>query len=51
MRNGAYVERDRPPTFPMIKKSDLYSFLQEAVLNEVSAEINFRRWVREQLAA
>lgn len=44
----AYVERDRSPTFPLIEKTDLYQFLEAALLDEVSAEINFRQWVQQQ---
>ncbi len=46
---GAYLERDRSPTFPIVEKPNLYQFLQAALLDEVSAEINFRHWVRQQL--
>ena len=46
--DGAYVERDRSPTFPLVKKTDLYQFLEGALLDEVSAEINFRQWVQQQ---
>jgi Uma2 family endonuclease len=49
--DGVYVERDRSPTFPFIEKPDLYQFLEAALLDEVSAEITFRRWVQEQLSA
>ncbi|MGB3293304.1 MAG: Uma2 family endonuclease [Phormidesmis sp.] len=48
LETGGYVERDRSPTFPVVEKADLYSFLEAALLNEVAAEINFRQWVREQ---
>lgn len=48
LEEGAYVERDRSPTFPIVEKADLYRFLEAALLNEVSAEINFRQWVRGQ---
>lgn len=47
--DGAYVECDRSPTFPIVQKSDLYQFLEVAFLNEVAAETNFRQWVREHL--
>ncbi|MEL7143469.1 MAG: Uma2 family endonuclease [Cyanobacteria bacterium J06643_4] len=47
--NGAYEERDRSPTFPLLEKADLYRFLESALLNEVAAEIEFRQWVRSQL--
>ncbi|WP_421654535.1 hypothetical protein [Leptothermofonsia sp. ETS-13] len=46
---GEYVECDRSPTFPMIEKTNLYQFLEAAFLDEVSAEIAFRQWVRQQI--
>jgi len=45
--DGAYVERDLSPTFPIVAKTDLYQFLEAALLDEVTAEINFRQWVRQ----
>jgi Uma2 family endonuclease len=48
LTDGVYVERDRSPTFPLIEKNDLYQFLERALLDEVSAEIDFRQWVRQQ---
>ena len=47
--DGVYVECDRPPTFPLIEKANLYQFLEAALLDEVTAEINFRQWVRQQV--
>ncbi len=49
LENGEYVEADCSPTFPMVERSDLYRFLETAMLNEVAAETEFRRWVRSQL--
>lgn len=49
LEDGAYVECDCSPTFPIVEKPDLYRFLESAMLNEVAAEIEFRQWVREQL--
>jgi Uma2 family endonuclease len=46
--DGAYVECDRSPTFPIIEKTDLYQFLEAALLDEVEAETNFRQWVRQK---
>ncbi|MBF2027137.1 MAG: Uma2 family endonuclease [Oscillatoriales cyanobacterium C42_A2020_001] len=46
--DGAYVERDRSPTFPLVEKSALYQFLETALLDEVTAEINFRQWIRQR---
>lgn len=51
LENGTYVERDRSPTFPMVEKTDLYQFLESALLDEVAAEIDFRQWVRQRLQA
>jgi Uma2 family endonuclease len=48
LEKGEYVECDRTPTFPIITKSDLYQFLQAALLDEVAAETEFRAWVRNQ---
>jgi Uma2 family endonuclease len=44
--DGAYVECDRSPTFPIVEKTDLYQFLETALLDEATAEVNFRQWVR-----
>ncbi len=49
LADGEYLERDRSPTFPIVEKTDLYQFLEAAFLDEVSAEIAFRQWVRQQI--
>jgi Uma2 family endonuclease len=49
--DGAYVECDRSPTFPILEKADLYQFLETAFLDEATAEINFRQWVRQKIQA
>jgi Uma2 family endonuclease len=49
--DGAYVECDRSPTFPFVEKTDLYQFLETALLDEASAEVNFRQWVRQKIQA
>jgi Uma2 family endonuclease len=49
LTDGVYVECDRSPTFPIIEKTDLYQFLETALLDEVTAEINFRQWVQQQV--
>ncbi len=54
---GQYEERDgrrpakgyRSPTFPLVAKADLYGFLQTAIADEVTAELDFRQWVRTQI--
>jgi Uma2 family endonuclease len=49
LTDEGYAEQDYSPTFPMIQKSDLYRFLETALVDEVSAEIWFRQWVRQQI--
>ncbi|MBW4621824.1 MAG: Uma2 family endonuclease [Cyanosarcina radialis HA8281-LM2] len=49
--DGTYVERDRSPTFAIVEKTDLYQFLSAAFLDEVTAELNLRQWVRQQMQA
>jgi Uma2 family endonuclease len=48
---GDSIERDLPLNFPMIAKSDLYQFLEVALVDEVTAETNLRQWVRQQVQA
>jgi Uma2 family endonuclease len=47
--DGAYLECDRSPTFPIVEKTDLYKFLETALLDEATAEMNFRKWVRQKI--
>ncbi|MBT9315750.1 Uma2 family endonuclease [Leptothoe spongobia] len=49
LQGNAYVEVDRPPTFPMVAKEKLYEFLAVSQQSEVDAEINFRAWVKQQM--
>lgn len=49
LQKGNYIEQECSPTFPFVEKRDLYSFLETALLDEVSAEIDFRRWVQSKL--
>jgi Uma2 family endonuclease len=44
-----YVVQDVSPTFPIIAKPDLYQFLETALIDEVTAEINLRAWLRQRL--
>ena len=48
LRDSSYVEVSHSPTFDGIEKEDLYRFLEEARINEVETEIEFRSWVREK---
>jgi hypothetical protein len=32
-----------------VEKADLYEFLSAAFLDEVTAEVNLRQWVRQQM--
>jgi Uma2 family endonuclease len=47
--NDAYESCDRSPMFPFVSKSDLYQFLETALVDEVTAEINFRQWVKQSV--
>jgi Uma2 family endonuclease len=49
LMDGTYIECDRSPTFEIVAKTDLYQFLEAAFVDEVEAETNFRRWVRQQM--
>jgi len=48
LRDSGYVEVSHSPTFDWIEKEDLYRFLEQARIDEVEAEIEFRAWVRER---
>ena len=48
LRDCGYVEVSHSPTFDWIEKEDLYRFLEQARIDEVEAEIEFRAWVRER---
>lgn len=48
LEERAYVECDRSFTFPIVTKPDLYQFLETALQDEVTAEVNFRQWVKQQ---
>jgi Uma2 family endonuclease len=49
--DGSYAELERSPTFPLVSKDTLYSFLEQAQDDEVLAEANFRQWVRTVIHA
>jgi Uma2 family endonuclease len=42
-----YQEVEVSPTFPSVPKERLYQFLAEAREDEIGAEVNLRRWIRE----
>ncbi len=46
--DSRYEARERSPTFPLVRKTDLYTFLETAIADEVTAETTFRQWVRTQ---
>lgn len=48
LKEEQYIECERSPTFPSITKTDLYGFLESALVDEVAAEIDFRQRVRQQ---
>jgi len=49
LEGDTYLEKEKSPTFPLVQKTDLYAFLEQAKQDEVAAEIEFRAWVRDQL--
>ena len=49
LESDGYVEKECSPTFSIVEKQDLYQFLEAALLDEVTAEVNFRQWIRRQL--
>ncbi len=50
LQDAQYVERQTSPTFLLVEKADLFRFLNQAMLDEIGAEIDFRQWVRERIA-
>jgi Uma2 family endonuclease len=50
LQGQSYVECDRSPTFPIVEKADLYRFLIAAQQDEVSAELEFRAWLKQKLS-
>jgi len=44
---GQYQEVEVSPTFPSVPKERLYQFLSEAREDEIGAEVNLRKWIRE----
>ena len=51
LQKAAYIECDRSPTFQWLQKEYLYNFLEEAQQDEIAAEVNFRAFVKENLAS
>jgi Uma2 family endonuclease len=47
LQGNEYIEMSVSPTFPIVSKAKLYEFLALARLDEVEAEVNLRKWVRE----
>ncbi len=46
LQESGYVEVPHSPTFDWVEKEDLYRFLEQARIDEIQAEIDFRSWVR-----
>lgn len=46
---GEYVEQERSPTFPITNKADFYGFLEVAMRDEITAEIEFRKLVQQRI--
>ncbi|MGC1305681.1 MAG: Uma2 family endonuclease [Phormidesmis sp.] len=47
LRGNSYTEVNHSPTFPIVKKTDLYNFLDQAKQDEIAAEAQFRSWVKQ----
>lgn len=50
LREEAYIECDRSPTFACVEKADLYQFLEQAIQDEIEAERIFRELIKTRLA-
>ena len=46
LQESGYVEVLHSPTFNWIEKDDLYRFIEQARIDEIQAETDFRAWVR-----
>ncbi|MEM9002292.1 MAG: Uma2 family endonuclease [Cyanobacteria bacterium P01_F01_bin.86] len=42
-----YIEVENSPSFPFVPKAKLYEFLEQARLDEIEAETDLRKWIRE----
>jgi Uma2 family endonuclease len=51
LQDSCYREVSHSPTFPGVEKEDLYRFLAQAKIDEVEAEVNFRKGVRDRLSS
>jgi Uma2 family endonuclease len=49
LQEDSYAEVEKSPTFPIVEKTDLYLFLEQAKQDEIEAEYQFRNWVKQQL--
>jgi len=50
LENSEYQECETSPTFPIVKKDDLYRFLTYAQQDEIAAERNFRTYIQGRLS-
>jgi Uma2 family endonuclease len=48
LQGDSYAELEKSPTFPIVKKTDLHLFLEQAKQDEIEAESQFRNWVKQQ---
>ena len=48
LHDSGYIEVSHSPTFDWIEKEDLYRFLEQARIDEIDAERDFRAWVRSK---
>ncbi|MBP0015176.1 MAG: Uma2 family endonuclease [Roseofilum sp. SBFL] len=49
LQGTVYQEWERSPTFPIIKKEDLYRFLEQAQEDEIAAEEALRQLIQERI--
>ncbi len=49
LHEDCYIEQERSPTFPFVQKTDLYDFLEAALVREMPAETKLRKWIRDQM--
>lgn len=50
LESEGYQECDHSPTFPLMKKEDLYDFLNESFQDEIVAEQQLREYIRTLLS-
>lgn len=49
LQGTVYQEWERSPTFPLVEKTDLYHFLEQAQEDEIAAEEALRQLIGERI--